>query len=299
MLSYSPTTFQQLHSSVFEKAEVTIFVKREDLNHPFVSGNKWWKLKYNLEQAKKQGHKTLLTFGGVFSNHIYATAAAAQELGFKSIGVIRGEKSASLSKTLLFAKEKGMHLHFVSREKYRIKSNEVFIKQLYDQFGNFYLIPEGGTNDFAIQGVKEFALTLPAEKDFDYTCCACGTGGTLAGLIKGLPDKKVIGFSSLKGDFLSGEVRRLIGLDYSNWTIKNEYHFGGYAKSNPELISFINSFEKEFSIPLEQVYTAKMFFGLFDLIEKKNFKKGSIILALHTGGLQGRFSNLHPLSFNP
>jgi 1-aminocyclopropane-1-carboxylate deaminase len=288
MLSYSPTPVQQLHSPFFEKAKINVFIKREDCNHPHVTGNKWWKLKYNLLQAQQEKYTTLLTFGGAFSNHIYATAAAAFELGFKSIGVIRGEESAELNRTLLFAKEKGMDLHFISREKYRTKTKKEFIDGLEHQFGKFYLIPEGGTNELAIRGVQEFASTLSKEKKFDYLCCACGTGGTLAGLIKGLPDKNVIGFSCLKGDFIAQEIKKLIGLGYSNWTIQNEYHFGGYAKSTPELLSFMDSFEREFSIPLEQVYTAKLFFGVMDLIRKNYFQKYTSILILHTGGLQGR-----------
>ncbi len=292
MLSYTPTLVQQLHSPLFKKAEVNVFIKREDLNHPFVTGNKWWKLKYNLAQAKQDKQSTLLTLGGAFSNHIYATAAAAHELGFKSIGIIRGEESSSLSKTLLFAKEKGMLLHFISRGKYRLKTETKFINELHDLFGEFYLIPEGGTNELAIQGVAEFAQDLKSENSFEYVCCACGTGGTIAGLIKGLPDKEVIGFSSLKEGFIKKEVEKLVGNHSSNWQVMNEYHFGGYAKLNTELLSFMHSFEKEFSVPLEQVYTAKLFFGLFDLIKKGFFKKASTILVVHTGGLQGRLPQL-------
>lgn len=292
MLSYTPTSIQQLHSSLFEKAEVSVFVKREDLNHPCVSGNKWWKLKYNLERAKQETHTTLLTFGGAFSNHIYATAAAANELGFKSIGIIRGEESSFVSKTLLFAKEKGMRLHFVPRERYRLKSETNFIDELHDLFGEFYLIPEGGTNELAIKGVEEFAQNLKSEIAFDYLCCACGTGGTIAGLIKCLPYKKVIGFSSLKGNFMEEEVKRLVGNHFSNWWMMNDYHFGGYAKFNTELLSFMHSFEKEFSVPLEQVYAAKMFYGIMELTKKNYFPKGSSILLLHAGGLQGRLPQL-------
>jgi 1-aminocyclopropane-1-carboxylate deaminase len=292
MLSYSRSPVQQLQAAIFERAGIHVIVKREDLNHSFVTGNKWWKLKYNLAQAQQENHKTLLTFGGAFSNHIYATAAAAHELGFKSIGIIRGEENTSLGKTLMFAREKGMQLHFVSRDDYRKKAEKNFTEVLHHQFGSFYLIPEGGTNELAIKGVEEFAKNLKSEIAFDYICCACGTGGTLAGLVKALPERKVIGFSSLKGDFLSKEMQKLIGFDYSNWNIQNTYHFGGYAKSTPELLLFIRSFEQEFGVPLEQVYTAKMFFGLFDLIQTGFFKRGSTILALHTGGLQGRLSNL-------
>jgi 1-aminocyclopropane-1-carboxylate deaminase len=303
MLSYTPTIIQEIKSSLLEKAEVNVFVKREDLNHPLVSGNKWWKLKYNLEEAKSQGKGTLLTFGGAFSNHIYATAAAAKELGFKSIGIIRGEEISNLSKTLLFAQEQGMRFHFVSREAYRLKNEQTFLEQLHKQLGDFYMIPEGGTNDFAIKGVEEFAKMLKNESEFDYLCCACGTGGTLAGIINAMPEKRVIGFSSLKGGFLGEEVRRLLGKEVAseevrklvrsentNWQMEDSYHFGGYAKHPTELLEFIGEFEKTHAIPLEHVYTGKLFFGLFDLIQKGYFPKGSKVLALHTGGLQGKLT---------
>lgn len=290
MLSYSPTPISQLDSPLFDKAEVEVFVKREDLNHPSVSGNKWWKLKYNLEEAKRSKHHSLLTFGGAYSNHIYAMAAAARALGFKSIGIIRGEASETPSKTLLFAEEQGMQLEFVSRENYRNKTTEKFIADLRIKFGDFYLIPEGGTNALAVKGVEEFASELKKETTFDYVCSACGTGGTLVGLIKGLPEKKVVGFSSLKGNFLNDEVSKWVSNKYTNWSIINDYHFGGYAKYNKELLQFCNYFEKTYLISVEHVYTAKMFYGLFDLIKKHYFPKGSKILALHTGGLQGRLS---------
>lgn len=272
-------------------------------------------MKYNLAEAKKEGLTTLLTFGGAYSNHIYATAAAAKELNLNSVGIIRGEEISTLSKTLQFAQEQGMHVHFISREAYRQKTEEEFISQLKKQFGDFYLIPEGGTNTLAIQGVEEFAQRLKTEMEVDYVCCACGTGGTLAGIIRAMPEKHVIGFSSLKGNFLSEEVRRLLGEEFigerglspslrpsdtplprergrgegeKNWEVITDYHVGGYAKHTPELLTFIKNFEGEFSIPLEHVYTGKLFFGLFDLIQKEYFTKGSRILVLHTGGLQGK-----------
>lgn len=302
MLPYTSTPIQEIKSPLFEKGEVRVFVKREDLNHSFVSGNKWWKLKYNIEEANHQGKSKLLTFGGAFSNHIYASAAAAKELGFKCIGIIRGEEITTLSKTLQFAKEQGMQLHFISREVYRHKTEDEFINNLNNQFGDFYLIPEGGTNALAVRGVEEYALQLKGELDFDYVCCACGTGGTLAGIIRAMPEKKVVGFSSLKGDFLSEEVRRLLGEkveseevrrlgdENTNWRIEEGYHVGGYAKHTPELLAFIKKFENEFSIPLEHVYTGKLFFGLFDLIQKGYFQKGSKILVIHSGGLQGKLT---------
>ncbi len=263
-------------------------VKREDLNHPFVSGNKWWKLKYNLDEMRKQGKECLLTFGGAYSNHLYATAAAAKELGFTSIGIIRGEETLPLNPTLRFAKEQGMALHYVSREVYCTKSDAAFIEQLRQRFGDFYLIPEGGTNDLAVRGVEEFAQMLG--NDFDYLCCAMGTGGTLAGLIRGLNNtKEILGFPVLKGGaFLKEEVEKFIGTSYTNWKLFTHYHFGGYAKTMPELLQFISGYEHMHNHLLDQVYTGKLFYGIYDLIRQQYFSRGSTVLILHSGGLQGR-----------
>jgi 1-aminocyclopropane-1-carboxylate deaminase len=288
MLQYTPTPVIEIFDPLFEKANVRVWVKREDLNHPFVSGNKWWKLKYNLEKAIRLKHTTLLTFGGAYSNHIYATAAAAHELGLKSIGVIRGEEIHPLNETLSAVARDGMQLHFVTREHYRKKTEADFVKQLHHQFGEFYLIPEGGTNELAVKGVTEFAHTLG--NDFDYVCCAVGTGGTLAGLINGLQsEKKVIGFPVLKGgEFLEQEIKMLLPGYHSNWQLITDYHFGGYAKTANTLSDFMQDFTTSTHIPLEYVYTGKVFFGVYDLIQKKYFAEGSRILVLHTGGLRTR-----------
>lgn len=286
MLRYAPTPVQEIFDSVLDHAGVRLLIKREDLNHPLVSGNKWWKLKHNLAEAQAQNKKTLLTFGGAYSNHIYATAAAAAEFGFKSIGIIRGEETLPLNSTLSFAKQRGMSLHYVSRELYRTKTSSQFIDALEQQFGDFYLIPEGGTNILAVEGATEFAQTL--NTDFDYVCCPVGTGGTLAGLIEGLPEKKVIGFSVLKGgEFLVNDIQALTTVK-GNWNVVSDYNFGGYAKTNSALEQFIRTFEANHAIPLDQVYTGKMMAGIFDLIQKAHFVKGNTILAIHTGGLQGK-----------
>ncbi len=287
MLQYKRTPIVELKLSIFEEANVRVLVKCEYLNHPFISGNKWWKLKYNLEAAVKLDRKTILTFGGAYSNHIYATAAACRELGLKSIGIIRGEETLPLNPTLSFAKECGMELHYVSREAYRKKNEESFLQNLKDQFGDFYLIPEGGTNELAVKGVKEFAQSLSQEAEFDYLCLPVGTGGTMAGMIEGVDkSKQVLGFVSLKGgEFLEDEIRTYT--EKTNFKLLHDYHFGGYAKMTYSLTEFINQFENDQNIPLDPVYTSKMMFGVFDLTEKKFFKKNSIIIILHTGGLQG------------
>lgn len=284
MLSYTHTPIIEISDSLLSDASVRLFIKREDLNHPFVSGNKWWKLKYNLEDARQLGKKTLLTFGGAFSNHIYSTAAAANELNMKSIGVIRGEERSPLNPVLDFAQCNGMSLHYISRETYRNKSEASFINQLKDKFGDFYLIPEGGSNALAVKGVVEFSNTLNIE--YDYLCCPVGTGGTLAGLVKGLKgQKRILGFSSLKdGVFLKEEVINL-GASFEAWKILADYHFGGYAKSTSELLTFLNNFKTRHEVQLEFIYTGKMMYGIYDLVQKGFFEKGSRLLAIHTGGI--------------
>lgn len=289
MLTYHQTPIQQIHDPTLANAGVELQLKREDLNHPQISGNKWWKLKYNLLEAVQQQQKTLLTFGGAFSNHIYATAAAAREAGIQSIGIIRGEQTNPLNPTLRFAQDNGMQLHYISRETYRDKKHDEFVHQLHQQFGDFYLVPEGGTNSFALRGCIEFATTLPAAA-FNYITLPVGTGGTIAGIIQGASSGQIIGFSALKGGpFLEEEIKMLLKPESPKrpWNINDSYHFGGYAKKNDALIAFIQSFYSKNNIPLDFVYTAKMMWGIYDLIRQGYFPRGSKILAIHTGGLQG------------
>ena len=270
-----------------ENSNISLYIKREDLLHPIISGNKFRKLKYNLTQAKNENKEVLLTFGGAFSNHILAVAAAGKEYGFRTIGIIRGEElndAVSENPTLQKAKDLGMIFEFVVREIYREKNNPKFIRQLADKFGDFYLIPEGGTNDLAVKGCEEI-LTVNDEK-FDYICCSVGTGGTISGLINcSKNSQQVLGFPALKGDFLREDICRFASK--SNWDLIAEYHFGGYAKVSEELIQFINEFYQKHKIPLDPIYTGKMMFGVMDLIHKNYFPKNSKILVIHTGGLQG------------
>lgn len=282
---------QKVNLPILEEKKVELYIKREDLIHPFVSGNKFRKLKYNLEEAKKKNKCILLTFGGAFSNHIVATAVAGNLNGFKTIGIIRGEELANdiqntlaNNSTLREAHKNGMTFEFVSREEYRNKSNEEFINRLKEKFGDFYLIPEGGTNDLAIRGCEE--ILTQEDANFDYICCAIGTGGTISGLVNSAKmHQKVIGFPALKGGFLKDEINQFVKKE--NWNLQTNYHFGGYAKYNEDLIRFINSFKKETNVLLDPIYTGKMLFGILDLIKKDKFKKGSRILAIHTGGIQG------------
>lgn len=267
--------------------DISLTIKREDLIHPFVSGNKSRKLKYNLLQAKAENKTTLLTFGGAFSNHIAAVAYAGKEQGFKTIGIIRGDElldKIEENPTLKFAQENGMQFEFVSREEYRLKAEKSFIQKLKDKFGDFYLVPEGGTNELAVKGCEE--ILTEQDSVFNYVCCAVGTGGTISGLINSsLQNQKILGFPALKGDFLTDEIRIFAKKD--NWNLISDYHFGGYGKINLELIEFINAFFEENKVPLDPIYTGKMVFGVIDLIRKNYFPAHSKILLIHTGGLQG------------
>ena len=278
---------QEIFLDLFFKSNITLVLKREDLLHPFVSGNKFRKLKYNVLEAKKLKKKTLLTFGGAYSNHIAATAAAGQELDIATIGIIRGEELANKlvkNPTLQFAEQCGMQLHYITREAYRNKTNPRFIEDFKEMFGDFYLVPEGGTNELAIKGCTE--ILSETDKEYDYICTAVGTGGTLSGLVKSSGKQQhIVGFSALKGAFQTSKVEKYTSK--TNYKIIDDYCFGGYAKIDSELVRFINEFKEKTGIPLDPIYTGKMMFGILDLIRKGYFKENSRILAIHTGGLQG------------
>lgn len=271
---------------------IEVYVKREDVLHSEISGNKFRKLKYNLIEARTLGFTKLLTFGGAYSNHIAAVAAAGKEFGFETIGIIRGEELQEKyleNPTLKKASENGMQFEFVTRTQYRDKSNAEFLDQLKEKFGDFYLIPEGGTNNLAVKGCKE--ILTDDDKVFDFICCAVGTGGTISGIINSLkPHQKAIGFPALKGDFLTEDIQKYA--ENSQWNLVTDYHFGGYAKLNDELKQFMKQFFKKYLISLDPVYTSKTFFGVIDLISKGYFKPDSKILIIHTGGLQGLQSNI-------
>ena len=269
-----------------------ITIKREDQIHPLVSGNKFRKLKYNVQEAVKQKHTTLLTFGGAFSNHILATAVAGKLQNFKTIGVIRGDelgqdlsKTLATNSTLRAAYEHGMKFEFISREKYRDKMSSDFLKKLELKYGDFYTLPEGGTNALAVKGCEE--ILTSDDNEFDYICSCVGTGGTIAGIINSIDTpQKVIGFPALKGDFLIKEIQQYCR-GQKNWQLVSDYHFGGYGKYSDELIHFINRFKEDTTIPLDPIYTGKMMFGVLDMIKKNSFPKGSKILIIHSGGIQG------------
>lgn len=264
-----------------------VSIKPEYLIHPTVSGNKFRKLKYNLEKVQLENYKGIVTFGGAFSNHIAATASAGQELNIPTVGIIRGEELVTQiqsNPTLKYAKSCGMHLEFVSRSSYNKKTDPAYLLQLLETFKGYYILPEGGTNALAIKGCEEI-LTVK-DQSFDIICCAVGTGGTIAGVINGsLLTQKIIGFPALKGEFLKEDICKFA--TQSNWELWGDYHFGGYAKVDSKLIKFMNDFKLIYNIPLDPVYTAKMMYGIFEGIRSGEIPQTSKVLAIHTGGLQG------------
>ena len=277
-----PSPLVELHDDRLIESGVRLYLKRDDLIHPNVPGNKWRKLKYNLTAAKEQGHTRLLTFGGAFSNHIRATAAAGRYFGFETVGVIRGEEHVPLNESLAYVVSQGMQLTYLDRETYRRKTDLAVIAALVDQFGPCYILPEGGSNGLAVRGCAE--LPAEIEIDFDLICCACGTGGTLAGIAAGLESdtQRALGFAVLKGGrFLDAEVQRLqaeYGTVTANWSIDYDFHFGGYAKRKPALDAFIADFKARHDITLDWVYEAKMLYGLFARIAEGVFAAGTIIV---------------------
>lgn len=279
---------QRITDDLLAEKGVRVFIKRDDMIHPHISGNKWRKMKYNLQAAS--GFKTILTFGGAYSNHIAATAAAGHEYGFKTIGVIRGEEHLPLNDTLRLAKDHGMYFHYVDRSNYKRRYHQDFWDELIAQFGDCYIVPEGGANPWGIKGCMEILSEI--DIDFDIVCSACGTGSTLAGIIASMKkDHKAIGFPALKnGAFIADEIKSFLTdeqLNRKDWRIEPAYHFGGYAKYRPELIDFIMHIKRNTNVQLDPIYTGKMMYGIFDLVKNGAFERGTTILTIHTGGLQG------------
>jgi len=292
ILPYQPVRIQHLPWPEAVERGISVSVLREDENHPHASGNKWWKLRLNLKEAVNGGYRGLLTFGGAYSNHIFATAAAAHGAGLLSVGIIRGEPVANA--TLQFAESCGMQLRFVSREQYRKKAEPAVLASLVSEFESFYVLPEGGTNTLAVQSCTDWGKQLWEMARPDVAFLPVGTGGTLAGLICGFAGRgHLAGISVLKGgDFLTEDVARLVhensGQSFTNWSVETAYHGGGYGKASRELHELITEMEARYALPLDPVYTGKLVWAVRDMIQKNKLRAGTRLLLIHTGGLQGR-----------
>ncbi len=293
LFDISKANIDILQDDLFIQKQVTVSVLRLDKIHPLVSGNKLFKLHYFLEDALVSEHRTVLTFGGAYSNHLSATAFACRTLDLKCIGIVRGERPGKLSPTLMQCVDDGMQLHFISRSDYQQKETPGFLQKLYDEFGDCCIIPEGGYHP---AGVKGASLIYDLIKDEHYThiSMACGTATTLAGILtRAEPGQYVTGISVLKGiSDIPARIKHITNTHhpFKNLEILNEYHFGGYAKKSGDLIEFMNQCWLRYRLPLDFVYTAKMLYGITDRIKKDAFKKGSKIICIHTGGLQGNKS---------
>ncbi|MCU0449250.1 MAG: pyridoxal-phosphate dependent enzyme [Bernardetiaceae bacterium] len=310
---WQPPPLHPLPHPVATRQGVELYTLRLDLVHPHLQGNKWYKLRPNLAAAEAQGHRTLLTFGGAFSNHLYSTAAAGSLLGWRTVGLVRGEPTQPLNPVLTFAQACGMELHYLSRGQYRHKTEPGFLAEIAQTYGPAYLLPEGGSNALAVTGCAQMLAELPPELSFDYYACALGTGCTLAGLLLAVAARRqakaqVLGFPVLKGGgFLAAETTRLLA-EHAQvrgfptpplpaWQLLVNYHFGGYAKVPPALAQWVTEFNHWAvahgpapACVLEPVYTGKLFYGVLDLIGEGGIAPGSRVLVLHTGGVYANAS---------
>ncbi|MEW6989162.1 1-aminocyclopropane-1-carboxylate deaminase/D-cysteine desulfhydrase [Colwelliaceae bacterium 6441] len=288
----TPSPLQKLSHPLFEQYKLDIRLKRDDLINVIISGNKWRKLKYNLAYVKKQGFKGIVSFGGAYSNHIHALSYACYKQAIPSIGIIRGEAEFCHNFTLSQAKQWQMELQFVDRKTYRLRNNKDYLKQLAQQYPDYFIIPEGGSNHLALTGVAEICSELNEQTSYDTLITPVGSAGTLSGLIVG--DKgqhSILGIAVLKQEgYLADEVNQLINhpdRSYNNWHILNDYHDGGYAKFSQESLARLKAFSQITKVPFEPIYSGKMILALLDLVEKGYFEPNHRIVLIHTGGLQG------------
>lgn len=275
----------QINDKLFDEQGLTVFIKRDDLIHPIISGNKWRKLKYILKKAQGQHKSHLITFGGAYSNHLLATAAAAAKFGFKATGFVRGEQIEN--DTLFLCRLHGMNLIFVDRDSYRDKP--ALFNKYFGNDAEAFFIDEGGASAEGAKGSSELVAELTEQ--YDYIFCACGTGTTAAGIINGLHKYNLpTEFNAIpvlkNGGFIKDEINNLLTNPYP-YQLHTDYHFGGYGKTTPELINFIKHFIATTGILIEPVYTGKMLYAVYDLAAKQYFKPGSRILAIHSGGIWG------------
>jgi len=287
---FAESPLVHIQDDLFQDAGVELWIKRDDLLHPIISGNKWRKLKYILDHALTIGADTIVSMGGAHSNHLHALAFAGKALGLNTVAYVRGEQPSSLNPTLQDLLDWGMELRFISRGDYRRLRVYKAHDSLPELKSGQYWLPEGGATEPALKGVAEIVSEI--DRDFDVLAAACGTGTTLAGLLQAAPAKtKVIGVAALKGaEFLHADVEQMISLSdlqQRDWSILLDYHFGGFAKKTPELLAFISAFHTKHRIPLEPIYTGKALYAVYDLLIKNHFRPGQSIVVIHTGGLQG------------
>jgi 1-aminocyclopropane-1-carboxylate deaminase len=286
--TFKPSILTKIDDPLLDQYQIELWMKRDDLLHPIISGNKWRKLKYSLHHALSSGADTLISMGGAYSNHLHALAYAGKALGLNTTGIIRGEQPKTLTPALCDMQNWGMKLKFISRSDYRLLRQYKGCHDLPGLKPGEYWLPEGGAQALALNGVAE--LVNEIDVAYDILCVPCGTGATLAGMINAVPNQvSVIGFAALKNaGFLRTDVESLLPHPSANWQINLDYHFGGFAKINTELMAFITKFEHKTGIPLEPLYSGKMMYALYDLIAKHSFNPGQRIIAVHTGGLQGK-----------
>jgi 1-aminocyclopropane-1-carboxylate deaminase len=287
---FSASTLTRIDDGEFSRRGLEVLVKRDDLLHPVISGNKWRKLKYILEHALKLDAECIVSMGGAYSNHLHALAFAGKILGLTTKAYVRGERPSQLNPTLLDLQHWGMELNFVSRSDYRQLRTFRDHDSLPGLRAGEYWLPEGGASELGLRGVAEIVGEIDCE--YDVLATACGTGTTLAGLIAAAPESaRVLGVAALKGAaFLHDEVKKLLPDDCrqaANWKLLTDYHHGGFAKTTPQLLEFIRQFYDRHGIALEPVYTGKLLFAIYELVKQDYFAPGQRIVVLHTGGLQG------------
>lgn len=287
-----------IHTALLTAKQVQLRILRLDQIHPLVSGNKWFKLKHNIAQAFGEGKASLLTFGGAWSNHLLATAAAAKALGLEAIGLVRGyHGQAQPTETLIRCASLGMKLHYLSREEYARKADATFLAGLQKAYPAAHIIPEGGDNTQGIAGAGDIAAYIPT--DTNLVALPVGTGTTFSGIRNRLPaHMELLGFPAMKGgQYLAEKIRPNLQVTEDNWLLQDAYDFGGFARYNGELLTFMNTFFTLHNVPLDIVYTAKMMYGITDLLEKDYFSPGTRIVCIHTGGLQGNHAVRQSLQY--
>ncbi|MEY8263504.1 MAG: pyridoxal-phosphate dependent enzyme [Bermanella sp.] len=291
-MKLNAVALESFNHPLLAQHNISVQIKRDDLLHPVVSGNKLYKLMFNLEQFQREHKKTLITFGGAYSNHLHATAFMGRQLGVQTVAIVRGEQLIPLNPTLKDCTDWGMILEPVCREQYRQKQRGGGIQSIIDRYPSPYVVPEGGANRLGVLGAAKMLDEVDQEK-LDMVVVACGTGVTMAGLISACePHVRVVGFPALKAEkWMADEVQGwldIIACKQCNWALQHDYHFGGYAKTKPELLAFMDDMEANYNLLLDPIYTAKAFYGLLDMIARGEIARGSNLLFIHSGGLQGR-----------